>query len=166
MKRWTDLHWAVHDGKVDKVKQLIGSGTADLSATDARSRTPLYLAVATNRPLIVSTLVAYGADVAALSEKGDTPLHTAMRLFRVEDGEEDEVLEEDDVEVPGNDTNLQMYRASETRRSNVAMINKIQIIKILLAAGADISAKNDVDETPISVAAGYGYHVLIRRLMN
>lgn len=52
----------------------------DLSITDAFGRTPLHNAILGQHHLVVELLLSGGANVRVKDERGDTPLHTAVRI--------------------------------------------------------------------------------------
>lgn len=52
----------------------------DLSATDEFGRTALHNAILGKHLRIVQMLLSKGANVQVQDERGDTPLHTAVRV--------------------------------------------------------------------------------------
>ncbi len=70
--QWTELHWAVRRGQVDRVRDLMRGG--NLEARDFQGRTPLHIAVLSGWDDIVEMLLAAGADVNARDQWGITPL--------------------------------------------------------------------------------------------
>ena len=72
----TNLHEAAKQGNVEKCQELLKGG-ADANAKDARSITPLGVAVGFNRVDVIKELLQAGADVALTDSRGNIPLHYA-----------------------------------------------------------------------------------------
>jgi ankyrin repeat protein len=70
-------------GDVDQVREAVGAQPRLLAATVERDGqsgwTPLHLAVAAGHATLVEQLVTAGADLAAQTEGGRTPLHVALQ---------------------------------------------------------------------------------------
>ncbi|KAM0559898.1 hypothetical protein ACHAPJ_003848 [Fusarium lateritium] len=128
------LHFALDS---DSIPILIEHGKADVNLAQKNGQTPLlyHLKHKSTRKIsnFVETLLEYGADCNATDEKGDGPLHLAMRVSSNASTLVGSLLKK------GADPNLKNKAGltpllSFNRRSN----NKI--IKLLLDAGADIGA--------------------------
>lgn len=72
-----DIHTAIIEGNIEKVKQLIASG-ADVNVVEPSSgSTPLITAALFDRIDIAKVLLAAGASINAKNYDGSTALHTA-----------------------------------------------------------------------------------------
>ena len=72
----------IADGDPERVRTAVTEAPRLLAATVERDGvsgwTPLHLAVLTGREDLVTALAAAGADLAAVTEEGHAPLHTAL----------------------------------------------------------------------------------------
>jgi hypothetical protein len=75
----TALHHAVCQGHREIIQLLIFDKSADVNATDREGATPLHTATERGFEDIVHLLLQNGADMAAKTWKGDTPLDLALR---------------------------------------------------------------------------------------
>lgn len=89
--QWTDLHWAVRRGQVDRVRDLMGRG--DLEARDFQGRTPLHIAVLSGWDEIVEMLLAAGADVNSRDQWGITPLRRVELIEEYRDWDRANIAE-------------------------------------------------------------------------
>lgn len=71
------LHYAVMDGNIDEVEQLIAMG-ADVNENDSFLFTPLHCAAIIGNKDIAELLIAKGADINAKNQYDATPLHKAL----------------------------------------------------------------------------------------
>ena len=143
----TPLMLAARVGKLDAVRVLLEGG-ATLDAKDAQfEQTPLMVAVRENHPQVVKLLVELGANVNARTRLGITPpfiLPNSVPGFGhgvgiVRGGSPDRGRR---APTPGSMSPLQ-YAARDGR---------LETVKILLAAGADINQVEANDITPLITA--------------
>lgn len=79
----TALHWAVHRGDLELVKQLLARG-ADANARNDYDSTPLSEAAVEGDSGIVKALLDAGADANAANAEGETALMVVARTGRVD----------------------------------------------------------------------------------
>jgi ankyrin repeat protein len=142
----TALHWAGMNGDAELAKMLIYAG-ANLNATTRHGdHTPLHVAARYGRGPVVTVLVEAGANVKAVTTSGVTPLHHAALGGSAEAARAllEHGAEVDAVESAWNQTPLIFASA----------LNRVEVMKVLLAAGAnhshftrvhDTQAQNSVD---------------------
>lgn len=162
----TALHFAAEGGHDELVARLLVAG-ADVDARNEDGETPLHLAAEESRTAVVEKLLASGADAHARDARGRTPLQRVDRDWgwrryeevsamlreaeaggdaaaRGEDGSD----RDDDVGrrvAAGADVDSLLHRAAGEGRAGA--------VRELVAAGADVSATDDVDRTALHEAA-------------
>jgi Ankyrin repeats (many copies) len=70
------IHDAAHAGDVDSIKHLLEEDVDRVREWGASRMQPLHFAAS---PAAAETLVSYGADIAARTDRQETPLHFAAR---------------------------------------------------------------------------------------
>lgn len=75
-----DFIQAVQHNNVDDLKKLINDGRADVNARNSDGFTALHFAVKNNNKHVVHYLLNKSADPTLVSNKGNTPLHTAATM--------------------------------------------------------------------------------------
>ena len=157
----TPLMAAARVGSVDAVTTLIERG-APVDATDtAFKQTALMVAVRANRPDVVRTLIARGANVNAKTRVGATPawvLPNSVPGFGhgigiVRGGSPDLGRR---APIPGGMSPLQ-YAARDGR---------LDIVKMLLDAGADVNQREANDITPLLSAITNNHPDVARHLVD
>lgn len=141
----TVLMIAARMGNVDGVRAILDAGAA-VNATDPELETALMVAVRANRPDVVKLLIDRGAQVDAVTRVGKTPARRPPNAGGgshgagiVRGGWPDRGYQE---ATPGGMTAL-LYAARDGR---------IDIVRMLLAAGADLK-KDDVNKiSPFAMA--------------
>ena len=130
---WTPLHFAVLFGREDAARLLLDEG-APVNAHERGSHTPLGLAAAHAEEGLAVLLLARGADPNQPDAEGLTPLHLASRSDRIGLwllGEDNETLAQE-------------------------KLARVAVVRRLLAAGADKSARDADGRTPYDVAVQDG----------
>ena len=131
----TPLHMAADMGEIDMVKLLIVKG-ADVNAADKRGRTPLALAKQEGHMEVVNILQQHGAKETLHGVVASGDVDEVKRLLS----------EGHDVNSRKSEGQTPLHMASRAGHDD--------IVKLLLARGADIEAKEGKDgRTPLHLAA-------------
>jgi uncharacterized protein len=157
----TPLMAAARVGSVDAVTALLDRG-AEVDATDASfKQTALMVAIRENEPAVVRTLIAHGANVNAKTRVGPTPpwvLPNSQPGFGhgigiVRGGSPDRGRR---GPIPGGMSPLQ-YAARDGR---------LDIVKMLLDAHADVNQREANDITPLLSAITNNHPDVARYLID
>ncbi|MEM7430356.1 MAG: ankyrin repeat domain-containing protein [Pseudomonadota bacterium] len=156
-----------HDPLADKIRQLIRHGSADeairviraasVSMSDGDAREPIHHAAFSGNVPVITWLLDNGADADSQDRHGHTALHFAVQekhvdvIARLLDHGVDPTL----VDSHGN---APLWRAVFDARG------EYDIVKKLIAAGADPLAKNNSDRSPLDFAETIGDRDLIALL--
>jgi ankyrin repeat protein len=155
---WTALHCAASEGLKDIAELLLRKG-ANVRARAARRYwlrndpvsarrlfagiTPLHEAAASGGPELVELLIAHGAEVNAKTESGKTPLHYAASYGYTQ----------------GLETSPRRYPHYRDRWQ------QSDVIELLLAAGAEVNAKDADGATPLRYALQSGQRAIAKLLI-
>jgi cytohesin len=154
------LHLAAYVGDLEKAKALIQNG--DVNAHDQVGQTPLHMAARTGQREMADLLLSNGADVNGQVEGGWTPLHEAARsghenvakLLIARGAVVNARMTPPEHETIRNDLHAPHAQVGTTPLH--LAVNYPEVVKVLVANGADINAKDERDETPIHLAATEG----------
>lgn len=135
----TPLHIAADNGHVDICAALIAAG-ADVEAKDENGYTPLAKAVSHGPSEVVDTLLQAGAKINIRCDK--KPLifcvkHTALLQQLL---------------AAGADINMTALGSQKTALHEAAEQCKVELVKALLAAGAQVNALDVTGYTPLAKA--------------
>jgi ankyrin repeat protein len=154
----TPLHWAAHEGDLERAVVLMNEG-ARVDAANRYGVTPLYLASQNGIAPIVEALLDRGADPNTALPEGETALMTAARTGDVATIEA--LLE------AGADVNAKERWKGQTALMWAAAENNAGAVTALVAAGADIDARSNGGEfTPLLFAVRGGAIDATRALLD
>lgn len=135
---------AVHrfDGDFSDMEKLLSEG-ANIMARDRYSRTALHIAVEED-PRLIPFLVKHGAEIEARDTEGRTPLALAVKAPNVGFKCVQPLLDAGAEVMPRD-------RLNRTPLHDVEKMNPA-MVRLLLAAGAEVDACADGDFTPLQIA--------------
>ena len=183
----TPLLYAARDGRIESAKLLLGSG-AEMEHTDANGITPLLMAITNNHIEMARYLIDRGANVKAVDWYGRTPLWAAVETRNMdvdsstfENGvDRAPVFELIKVIVDkGADVNARTKETPPIRRQmlhvtgdlswvdftgqtpflRAALAADLEVMRFLLAHGADPKIAAFAGTTPLMAAAGVNWVV-------
>jgi ankyrin repeat protein len=173
----TPLVLAAREGGVASVEALIAAN-ADPNKTAGDGSTAMLVAIQNGHYDVARFLLEHGANPNLSNEKGWNPLYLAVKHRNIETGT---------IPVPnanqaldfikmlldkGADSNLRLKANTEIRNGQratwlneagatpflrAALCGDIEVMKMLLAHGADPKISTDDHTTPLMAAAGVGY---------
>jgi ankyrin len=176
----TPLLFAVRDGNAEMARLLLDRG-AKINQTSGNHTTPLIIALLNGQVGIATDLVARGADVNAIDDYRRGPLFAAIDLRNFNHDKYDDLptdgrepldlirmliakgakvnQQTDTVPIHG----LMQFDASwvnfdgETPFVRAALSGDIEVMRLLLAAGADPNLKTTQGTTSLMAAAGINW---------
>jgi uncharacterized protein len=178
----TPLHFAARQGCVAGAKVLVKAG-AEINATNPNGFSPILLAIINSHYDVAAFLLDQGADVNIADEVGRTPLYAAVDMHTLPDSNlpwpselNNQLGSLDLIQTllaHGANVNAQLkkqqpYRSKVDRGADTmlgtgttplmraAKAGDTEVVKVLLAKGADpkLTTKNGM--TPVMAAAGLG----------
>ena len=132
----TALHWAASRGDAALTQMLISAGGNIRATTRLGGITALHMASQAGHAQVVATLIAAGADARLPTATGATPLMLAARS-----GNTDTATRL--IEV-GGDINAREKSFGQTALMVAAGLDRVEIVRLLLARGADASIASSV----------------------
>ena len=143
----TALHWAAHWDDLEAVGLLLDAGASANAATD-NGVTPLALACENRGAAVVEMLLAAGARTNAAQVGGATPLMTAARTGSVR------VVEA--LLAHGAEVGAATTETRQTALMWATAERHLDVVHMLLAAGADVHRSSTRGFTPLLFAARNG----------
>lgn len=169
----TALHYAARFGNVKMAKALIKAG-ADVNATTAAGVTPLMDASEFGSAPFVKALLAAGAKV---NVKSDAPGALSRAIYHKQKAVTD-ILRAAGAKLTLADAAFcsdmphvqQLVAEGQTEDLDNALLHasfvgNIEMVRVLVQAGADVNAKNVEDYTPLHLAAFTGNEDIARYLL-
>lgn len=140
----TPLHWAIRQGHLSMVIQLLRYG-ADPSLPDGEGYRSLHLAILFQHMPIAAYLMAKGQEVDVSDSNGQTPLMLAAQ--KIIGPEPTNFLIKCNASVSAVD------KVNRNTPLHCAVLaGNVDAVHILLEAGASVDAQNDNGHTPIELA--------------
>jgi len=158
--RSTPLMFAVEYGHIAVVKALIENG-AEIEAKDGYGRTPLMLAAKCGHIAVVKALIANGANKDEIKEE----LPNIILLDLIGHTQEAIIEKLHEFKNLGIDV-IQIDNAGgQSVLHLVAKDGHIEVVKALIANGAEIEAEDEDGRTPLMLAAKKGHIEVVKALI-
>jgi len=174
----TALIFAARQGDLESAKYLVAAG-ADVNQTTAGGWSPLLTATNNRHYVLGQYLVEHGANVNLANGKAFTPLYLATDNRNIEGGDypvpKPDMDHLDYIKIlldHGANPNLKVSDNTETRTIftnqwffepgttpfvRAAQSGDLELLKLLLAHGADPKVANDFGDTALSAVSGIGW---------
>jgi cytohesin len=150
-----DLHKAAFEGNLDKVRQLVESGT-EVDTGDDLGWTASYWGLSAGHKDVFVYLLSQGADATTKTNGGRTLLHQASKA-----GFTDIVNR---LIAKGADVNVK-DKEGETPLQHAASEGHKEVVKLLVAKGADINVAAKNGRHPLGDAALAGHEDVVKLLI-
>jgi len=175
----TALIVAVREGGIETVKALLDGG-APIDQPYGDGSTPLLLALQNGNAEMARLLIERGADVKRANGKGWNPLYLAVKARTMERGTMPNPVVDTGAMLDvirllvekGANVNARLRANTEVHNSiqatwlrepgatpllRAALCGDLEVMKLLLAHGADPKINTDDGTTPLMALAGVGY---------
>jgi ankyrin repeat protein len=153
----TPLHIAAISGSVEIISLLL-ENNADLTPKGEYDLLPLHFASFKGHIAATELLIERGSDIAAKTTTGKTPLYLAV-----------ENNKRDMVDCLTRKLTTSQIDSADTENFtplHIAALNgNVEIVKLLLAKGANVHAKGLYDMQPIHFAATKGHKEVLKILI-
>lgn len=140
----TPLHFASETGRLEIIDKLVDAG-ANVNIQNMSSTTPLHFACLNGYLEVINRLVDAGADVNIQTLWGQTPLFLAINRNR----NSVEIVER--LLALGANVNMGGDIENGTPLHKACYLDNIDIVNILLGAGADVNIQDNEGRTPLDV---------------
>jgi ankyrin repeat protein len=131
-----ELWHTVYYGNVAEVRRLVAQG-ANVNVESAGGWRPLHSVAVYGKVEVARTLVELGADVHAAANDGWTPLHWAALNGRVE------------VMTTLVELGADVHAVNTRRDTALHLAKTTKTVACLLEAGAELTRRNHVGDTPL-----------------
>ncbi len=178
----TPLLLAARQGAMEPARALV-EGKADINMADPAGITPMIMAIMNANYDVAAELLELGADPNAADQSGRGPLHAAVDMHRFEwmfsrpTPKASGKLESADIVKllldKGANPNARLTRrvkgfqhdsngnpnltGGSTPFMKAAAVSDVEMMRLLVAHGADTNLTNDSGTTPLMVAAGLNW---------
>ncbi len=154
-----EIHDAAKRGDLARVRELIESDPAQVNSRDGNGSVPLHQAAIGGHLEIVSMLLDRKAEIDLADNQGSTPLHAACMRFQPAVAR---LLIERGARINVRD---QWGHTALVNAVGTVYGQDLDLIKLLIAKGADVNAAGGRGETPLDGAAGRGNLTIARLLI-
>ncbi|MCB0330621.1 MAG: ankyrin repeat domain-containing protein, partial [Bdellovibrionales bacterium] len=143
----TPLMRAIDTQFIEIAKTLL-NGKADPNAKNQDGESCLMMAVQSGKPELVKALVDGGADVNTSTPEGNT-----AALYAAQDGSPNAL---EMIKILGEaKANFNVSNSSYTPLVYATEQGNVELVKALIAAGADVNGKTQLGATPLQSAINY-----------
>ena len=152
-----DVAEATAMGRIEELRELVAEDPARVGEHSPDGFTPLHLAAFFGQPAAVKWLLEQGADPNAVAKNPTMvqPLHSAVASG----------LTESVVALVDGDADVNAaQQGGWTPLQAAAMHNKLEMVRSLLAAGADVAQQGDEGKTAIGLAEAGGHDEMVKLL--
>ncbi|KPK63612.1 hypothetical protein AMJ83_06195 [candidate division WOR_3 bacterium SM23_42] len=139
-----EIHDAVNDNDIKRVKELLKENPSSLNAQDDQWMTPLNIAVFNGNTEIVNELLERGADLSIGDIDGSQPIHCAAINGSIEIVQ---LLRKKGASINDKDDNGATPLSFATAR------RRLDMVRYLLENDADVNSRNAVGMTPLFLAS-------------
>jgi ankyrin repeat protein len=152
---WTPLHTAVASGHIELAELLLDHG-ANISAKGCAGETPLYVAASACLAPVVEMLLSRGANVRETSNTGNTTLHAIA----------ESAIAKCNIDIADRFKCSCKLRHEAEEAHGHEDHSKSDCIAMMLKHGADMDARNDLGQTPLSLAVQSGTEDVVAILID
>ena len=154
------LHFAINSGELQKVERLIESGVDLNFAAPSNGQTPLVLSVLSQHVDMAAALVKAGADVRVAEKTSWRRRPIQLAASAGYSALVADMLRRSPDEVRSVDAML------FTPLHNAAVGGHLEVVQLLVDAGAEVDAADDRGRTPLIRAAEYANAAVVELLVN
>jgi ankyrin repeat protein len=146
------LYLAVQRGDIDQIERHIYWG-ADINQPNVDGETPLHVAAAKGRLVVVKLLLKHAAEIDAANRDGHSPLYAAVMADRTQVAQ---YLVDQGAVIEPDQLLMEVVNNGVTDRD---------VVEFLLANGADINHTDTSGMTPLLLAITKNQRLLTKRLI-
>jgi ankyrin repeat protein len=154
-----EIHDAARKGDLARVRELIAGEPAQVNSRDRNGSAPLHHAAMSGHLDIVRMLLEQNAEIDLADKQGSTPLHAACMRFQPAVAR---LLVDRGAKVNVRD---QWGHTALANAVSSVFGQDLDLIKLLIAKGADVNAAGTRGETPLHGAASRGDLTVARLLI-